>query len=331
MDLTFIIHATIICMIPLMIVALAGAFSEHSGIINLGLEGEMIFGAFIGCIFCRAMINGNAFGAETANSQWLFIIAMIISAIAGAIFSLLLSFASINMKANQTISGTAINMLAPALVSTFGLMFFNSERIVSRASFQLSYSSYGNEAFANAVKNNSFLGFFFNEVYISTYIVIALFIFLAIWLYKSKIGTHMRSCGEYPQASASVGINVSKMRYLGATLSGALAGLGGFIYIATQTGTEAESSVGGLGFLALAIMIFGNWNPLWIALGSLLFGFLKCLSVIYTTIPILASLPLPMYFYNMLPYVIVLIVLILTRKKSGCPKAEGIPYEVGER
>lgn len=331
MDLTFIIQATIICMIPLMIVALAGAFSEHSGIINLGLEGEMIFGAFIGCIFCRGMIEGKVFGEATANSQFLFIIAMLISALAGGAFSLLLSFSAINMKANQTISGTAINMLAPALVSTFGLLFFNSERITSRASFQLSYFSYSNADFANLIKNNAFLGFFFNGVYISTYIVIILFIVLSLWLYKSKIGTHMRSCGEFPQASASVGINVFKMRYLGATLSGALAGLGGFIYIATQTGTEAESSVGGLGFLALAIMIFGNWNPLWIALGSLLFGFVKCLGVVYATIPFLAALPLPMYFYNMLPYVIVIIVLILTRKKSGCPKAEGIPYEVGMR
>lgn len=331
MDITFILHATILCMIPLMIVALAGAFSEHSGIINLGLDGEMIFGAFVGCIFCRGMINGQVFGASTATSQWLFLLGMIVGALAGALFSLLLSFSSINMKADQTIAGTAINMLAPALVSTFGLMFFNSERIVSRASFQLSADVYTNADFAAAIQENKILGFFFNEVYISTYIIIALFIFLSIWLYKSKIGTHMRSCGEHPQASASVGINVVKMRYLGTTISGALAGLGGFIYIATQTGTEAESSVGGLGFLALAIMIFGNWNPLWIALGSLLFGFVKCLGVVYTQIPLLASWPLPMYFYNMLPYVIVLVVLILTRKKSGCPKAEGIPYDVSQR
>jgi ABC-type uncharacterized transport system permease subunit len=331
MTVSFILQATILSMIPLMIVALAGAFSEHSGIINLGLEGEMIFGAFIGCIFCRAMINGGAFGADTYTSQWLYVLGMIVSAIAGAIFSLLLSFSAVKMKADQTIAGTAINMLAPALVSTFGLMFFNSERIVSGATFQLSSNSYSNSAFASAVENNSFLGFFFNKVYISTYIVIALYIFLAIWLYKSKTGTHLRACGEHPQAAASVGINVFKMRYLGATISGALAGLGGFIYIATSTGTEAEASVGGLGFLALAIMIFGNWKPLWIALGALLFGFVKCLGVVYSMIPFLASLPLPSYFYNMLPYVIVIIVLILTRKKSGCPKAEGIPYEIGQR
>lgn len=324
----FILQATILAMIPLMIVALAGAFSEHSGIINLGLEGEMIFGAFIGCIFCRTMINANVFAA---TSQWLYLLGMLVGAAAGALFSLLLSFSAIKMKADQTISGTALNMLAPALVSTFGLMFFNSERITSRATFQLSVSSYPNEAFANAIENNDFLGFFFNKVYISTYIVILLYVFLSIWLYKSKTGTHLRACGEHPQAAASVGINVFKMRYLGTTISGALAGLGGFIYIATQTGTEAESSVGGMGFLALAIMIFGNWKPLWIALGALLFGFVKCLGVVYTMVPFLSAFNLPTYFYNMLPYIIVLIVLIITHKKSGCPKAEGIPYEIGQR
>lgn len=334
MSATFILHQTILCMIPLMIVALAGAFSEHSGIINLGLDGEMIFGAFIGCIFCRFMITGNVLGANTATNQWLYIMGMLVGAASGCIFSLLLSFAAIKMKADQTIAGTALNMLAPALVSTFGLMFFNSERITSGASFQLSTSTYTNAGltgFVDAINNNSLLDFLFNGIYTSTYIIIILFIFLAIWLYKSKTGTHIRACGEHPQAAASVGINVLKMRYLGTSISGALAGLGGFIYIATQTGTEAENSVGGLGFLALAIMIFGNWDPLWIGLGSLLFGFLKCLAVVYNTIPILENLPLPMYFYNLLPYAIVLIVLIMTRKKSGCPKAEGIPYEVGQR
>lgn len=327
MNFTFIMQATILAMIPLMIGALAGAFSEHSGIINLALDGEMIMGAFIGCIFCRAMINSGAF---PNNSQWLYLLAMLVAAIAGAIFSLLLSFSAIKMKADQTIGGTALNMLAPALVLTFGLMFFNGERIPSGAIFQLTYNVYGG-AFGDAVKNNAFLNFFFNGIYISTYLTIILFVVLSIWLYKSKTGTHLRACGEHPQAAASVGINVFKMRYLGATISGALAGLGGFIYIATQTGTEAESSVGGLGFLALAIMIFGNWKPLWIGLGALLFGFVKCLGVIYAQIPFLAALPIPSYAYNMLPYIIVLIVLILTRKKSGCPKAEGIPYEVGQR
>ncbi|MBR6976772.1 MAG: ABC transporter permease, partial [Lachnospiraceae bacterium] len=141
----------------------------------------------------------------------------------------------------------------------------------------------------------------------------------------------LRSCGEHPQAAASVGINVFRMRYLGTMISGALAGLGGYAYIATVANGTAESSVGGMGFLALAIMIFGNWKPLGIALGAVLFGFLKCIGPVASSVDFLKSLGLEMYFYNIIPYVVVLIVLALTAKKSGCPKAEGIPYDKGMR
>lgn len=168
-------------------------------------------------------------------------------------------------------------------------------------------------------------------MYISTYIVIAVFVLLSIWVYKSKTGTRMRACGEHPQAAASVGVNVYAMRYLGTTISGALAGLGGYVYIATTAGGTAESTVAGMGFLALAIMIFGNWKPLGIALGAVMFGFLKCISVMSSQIEFLSKLDLPMYFYNIIPYFMVLVVLALTAKKSGCPKAEGIPYDKGMR
>lgn len=121
------------------------------------------------------------------------------------------------------------------------------------------------------------------------------------------------------------------MRYLGTLVSGAFAGLGGYVYVATCCGDVASNSVVGLGFLALAIMIFGNWNPVFIGLGAILLGFLKCLGVFSTQIPFLIELDLPLFFYNMIPYVVVIVVLIFTRKKSGCPKAEGIPYDKGQR
>ena len=148
---------------------------------------------------------------------------------------------------------------------------------------------------------------------------------------KSKTGTHLRACGEHPQAADSVGINVYKMRFLGTTISGFLAGIGGYAYIATVSAGTAESSVGGMGFLALAIMIFGNWNPVGIFFGSLLFGFLKCIGPLAGQISFLNSLGLDIYFYNIIPFVIVIIVLIISRNKSGCPKAEGIPYDKGQR
>ena len=315
----FIIQKTIIYAIPLLIVALAGMFAERSGVINLALEGEMIFGSFMGAI---AVYGFQMSGAFENSPQLMFIVAMIIAAASGAVFSLLLSFSAINLKADQTIGGTALNMLAPAIVCTMGLAFFNQEKLVMPKS-----TNY-------VIINDNISEFgkiFADKMYISTYIVIAVFVLLSIWVYKSKTGTRMRACGEHPQAAASVGVNVYAMRYLGTTISGALAGLGGYVYIATTAGGTADSSVAGMGFLALAIMIFGNWKPLGIALGAIMFGFLKCLSVMSSQIDFLISLELPMYFYNIIPYFMVLVVLALTAKKSGCPKAEGIPYDKGMR
>lgn len=315
----FIIQNTIIYTIPLLIVALGGMFAERSGVINLALEGEMIFGAFMGAV---AVYGFQMLGAMADTPQLMFIIAMIIAAASGAVFSLLLSFSAINLKADQTIGGTALNMLAPAIVCTMGLAFFNQEKLVMPKS-----TNY-------VIINDSISDFgriFADKMYISTYIVIAVFVLLSIWVYKSKTGTRMRACGEHPQAAASVGVNVYAMRYLGTTISGALAGLGGYVYIATTAGGTAESTVAGMGFLALAIMIFGNWKPLGIALGAVMFGFLKCISVMSSQIEFLSKLDLPMYFYNIIPYFMVLVVLALTAKKSGCPKAEGIPYDKGMR
>ena len=317
--MVFVIQNTLIYAIPLLVVALTGVFAERSGIINIALEGMMIFGSFVGAIFVSAMQRANLLDG---HPQIMYILAMLVSAAAGAIFSLLLSFSAINLKADQTIGGTALNMLAPALCNTFALALFMQEKIEMPKST--------NYAFVNS-NLNGFLRIFADKAYISTYVAIAVFILLSLWLYKTKTGLRMRACGEHPQAAASVGVNVYKMRYLGTTISGALAGMGGYIYIATTSAGTAEASVAGMGFLALAIMIFGNWKPLGIALGSLLFGFLKCLGVMSSQIGFMKSWNLPMYFYNMLPYVIVLVVLALTAKKSGCPKAEGIPYDKGMR
>lgn len=318
--MVLIIQKTLMYAVPLLIVALAGVFAERSGIVNLALEGEMIFGAFCGAIVGVTFANNNIL---LDKPQLIFVILMAVSALAGALYSLLLSFSAINLRADQTIGGTALNMLAPAIVNTVGLAFFNQEKIVMPSNFK----SY-------AIKNpdaSPFMQIFTDKAYISTYIVIVLFIILSTWMYKTKTGLRLRSCGEHPQAAASVGISVYKMRYLGTTISGALAGLGGYVYIATTAGATADSTVAGMGFLALAIMIFGNWNPVWIALGALLFGFLKCVGAVSGQLGFLQAVDLPMYFYNIIPYFVVLVVLAFTARKSGCPKAEGIPYNKGER
>lgn len=315
----FLIQKTMIYTIPLLVVALAGMFAERSGIINLALEGEMVFGAFCGALAVY-IFQMNQILLD--QPQLMFVLAMLIATLAGALYSLLLSFSAIKLKSDQTIGGTALNMLAPAIVNTLALAFFNQEKLVMPLSTNFVFI---NEGASGIVR------IFTDKAYLSTYIMIVVFILLSVWIYKTKTGMRMRACGEHPQAADSVGINVAAMRYLGTTISGALAGCGGYIYIATTAGGTAESTVAGMGFLALAIMIFGNWKPAGIAFGALMFGFLRCIGAVSSSIDFLKNLGLPMYFYNIIPYVAVLVVLALTTKKSGCPKAEGIPYDKGQR
>lgn len=333
----FLIQKTLIFAVPLLIVALAGMYAERSGIINIALDGIMIFGAFVGAL-TAVLLRGNPFFVD--HNQLTFIIAMAVAALAGALFSLLLSFSAINLKADQTIGGTALNMLAPAIALFFIKVFFTKDQLEMEPAVNGAGKA---QDFGFVLLNDDLSDFgkiFFDKAYISTFIAVGLFILLSVLIYKTKTGLRLRSCGEHPQAAASVGIDVNRMRYLGTTVSGALAGFGGYVYIATVANGTASGAVAGMGFLALAIMIFGNWKPLGIALGALLFGFLKCLGVIYDQISItiggeeiffLKELNLPMYFYNLVPYLAVLIVLAFTSKRSRAPKAEGIPYDKGAR
>ena len=343
--MTFIIQQTLLYAVPLMIVALAGVFAERSGIINLALEGIMIFGAFIGVLFVRSMQDLDVFVNAARQGSWLTlqgleILAMLVSAALGALFSLLLSFASINLKADQTIGGTALNLMAPALV-LFLIRIIDGQNILdmktgdSATWFMLKKSTFG-------IPKSQDIGFlgetFLNKVYLATYICILLFLVMSILLYKTRFGLRLRACGENPQAADSLGINVYKMRYAGTTISGALAGMGGFVYALTTTNCTSNGDVAGFGFLALAVMIFGNWKPLNIAGASLLFGLFKCIAAAYSSIDIngdgvymLAEIGISSHLYRMLPYLVTLIVLAFTSKKSRAPKAEGIPYDKGSR
>ena len=343
--MTFLIQQTLLYAVPLMIVALAGVFAERSGIINLALEGIMIFGAFIGVLFVRNMQSMQAIANAYANKQWLTLqglelLAMLVAAALGALFSLLLSFASINLKADQTIGGTALNLMAPALV-LFLIRILANQNTLQMATgdaaswFMLKKSTFG-------IPKNQDIGFlgetFLNKVYLATYVCILIYIILSILLYKTRFGLRLRACGENPQAADSLGINVYKMRYAGTTISGALAGMGGFVYALTTTNCSANGDVAGFGFLALAVMIFGNWNPGSIAASSLLFGLFKCIAASYSTLDVnsdgiymLADLGISSHLYRMLPYLVTLVVLAFTSKKSRAPKAEGIPYDKGTR
>ena len=343
--MTFLIQQTLLYAVPLMIVALAGVFAERSGIINLALEGIMIFGAFIGVLFVRLMQDVPFFLDAARTGDWLTlqgleVLAMIVAAAMGAAFSLLLSFASINLKADQTIGGTALNLMAPALVLFLVRILANQNTLQMKTGdaaswFMIKKTTLGFDKNANL----GFLGeTFLHKVYLATYLCIIIFVVLSVILYTTRFGLRLRACGENPQAADSLGINVYRMRYAGTTISGALAGMGGFVYALTTTNCTANGDVAGFGFLALAVMIFGNWKPLNIAAASLLFGLFKCIAAAYSTLDIngdgvymLSVIGISSHLYRMLPYLVTLIVLAFTSKKSRAPKAEGIPYDQGSR
>ena len=332
-----IISMTILFAVPLLLVAMGGMFSEHSGVINIALEGMMIIGALFAC-FTLQGLDQSGFGP--AHPQLSMFIAILVAGVTGMIFSLLLGFAAINLKADQTIGGTALNLMAPALVLFLVRIIANQNTLQlatgdSATWFMIRKSTFG-------IDKNTDLGFFGEtflvKVYLATYVCIILFVILSIILYKTRFGLRLRACGENPQAADSLGINVYKMRYIGTTISGALAGMGGFVYALTTANCSSNGDVAGFGFLALAVMIFGNWRPLNIAGASLLFGLFKCIAAAYSSIDIngdgvywLAEIGISSHLYRMLPYIITLLVLAFTSKKSRAPKAEGIPYDKARR
>jgi len=343
--MSFLIRQTLIYAVPLMIVALAGVYAERSGVINLALEGIMIFGAFIGVLCVRILQVTPVFEALKSSGnfmglQGLMVIAMAISALMGAIFALLLAFAAINLRADQTIGGTALNLMAPALVLFFIRIIANQNTLQMHTGDSASWFMIKKAMFGYG--RNEEMGFlgdtFLNKVYLATYVCILIYIILSVVLYKTRFGLRLRSCGENPQSADSLGINVYKMRYSGVLISGALAGMGGFVYALTTTNCTSNGDVAGFGFLALAVMIFGNWKPLNVAGAALLFGLFKCVAASYASLDIngdgiylLKELGVSAHFYRLLPYLITLIVLAFTSKNSKAPKAEGIPYDKGSR
>ena len=310
-----LIQYTLIFASVLSLVALGGCFSEHSGVINLGLEGIMVIGALGGALMMRyapAGIPGFA----------LVLLVLLAAILAGMLFSSLLAVACINFKADQTIVGTALNMLGLAAATVF-VKAINTAANPDDVSSTIQYVE---QKKAFLVNIN---GFEFNWFML---IALLMLVLSYIVLYKTRFGLRLMACGEHPQAADSVGINVYKMRWSGVLISGMLGGLGGICYIlAGVSEWKFENGVAGFGFLSLAVMIFGQWKPTRIALAALMFGFFRALSNTYFGFGFLTNLGLPSTFYNMLPYIISIIVLALTSKNSKAPKAEGIPYDKGQR
>ena len=322
-----IISAAVMFAIPLLLVALGGMFSERSGVINIALDGIMVIGALISCLTLK-VIDKAGYGA--AHPIMSMLIAVLVAAAAGAVFSLLLAFASVTLKADQTIGGTALNQLAPAfaILLTWAIQGQGQTTILIPTWTRLTEASFGIEPLPELLSK-----LLFKNLYITTPIALIILIVSWVVLYKTPFGLRLRACGEHPQAADSVGINVHKMRYIGVVISGVLGGIGGLAYT-VAAGSGFQSSVAGYGFLALAVMIFGNWKPFNILGASLFFALFKVIGSYADNIPFLpkfTGLKAKEYVYLMLPYIVTMIVLILTSKKSAAPKAEGIPYDKGQR
>ena len=310
-----LLQYTLIFASVLLLVALGGCFSEHSGVINIGLEGIMVMGALGGALMMKFLPAGT-------SAFVVVLLTVLASILLGMIYSLLLAVAAVNFKADQTLVGTAMNLLGTAAATVF-VKAMNTAADPDNVSSTIQYLD-GRKAFLVNIG-----GFEFNWCMLLA--VIALVIAYVV-LYKTRFGLRLCACGEHPQAADSVGINVYRMRYAGVLISGVLGGLGGIVYIiAGVSEWKFENGVAGFGFLALAVMIFGQWKPTRFALAALLFGFFRALGNVYSGFDLLSNLNLPSSVYNMLPYVISLVVLAFTSQKSRAPKAEGIPYDKGQR
>lgn len=305
-----LLEYTIVYASVLILVALGGCFSERSGVVNIGLEGIMVMGAL-----------GGVLGLNIASglpSILILILSMLMAMGAGVLYSLLLAVACIHFKADQTLIGTALNILVIAVAT----LLAESYNVSINPDNPTSTIYYVNSRMSLFINNNG------DNPNILVLVTIVIIFAAGFVLYKTRFGMRLRAVGEHPQAAASVGIDVYKIRYLGVMISGLLGGLGGFAYVTASVGVwDFRYGVAGFGFLALGVLIFGQWNPYKIAASAILFGCCRALSIVYSGIDFLDKLSIDSTIYKMFPYVISLIVLVFTSKKSKAPKAAGIPYD----
>ncbi|KEZ50151.1 ABC transporter permease [Metabacillus indicus] len=313
--LELIIPTALFVAAPLIFTALGGMFSERSGVVNIGLEGLMVIGAFVAIVF--NLTFADQFGDAT---PWLSILAALA---AGALLSVLHAVASITFRADQVVSGVAINFLAIGL-SLFLVKLFYDKGQTDRIT----------ESFSKidipVLSDIPVIGpLFFSNGYITTYI--AILTAFAVWfvMYKTPFGLRLRAVGEHPMAADTMGINVTKMRYIGVILSGAFAGVGGAVYATIIARDFSHATISGQGFMALAALIFGKWHPLGAMGAAIFFGLAQGLSVIGGQLPLLEDIP-TMYLL-ITPYVLTILALTGFIGRADAPKALGTPYEKGKR
>ena len=299
--------------VPMLLTALGALYSERSGIINIGLDGLMIIGSFAG-----ALTASNLQANGVAGALW---IGLLVAFLAGVLFSLLHAFASINLNADQTISGTAINMMAGALT------IFLARNITGSGNIRVT-NGFLPTSIPVLSKIPVIGPLFFTRTYPTTWVALIILAFSVFLLYKTAFGMRLRACGEHPEAVAAAGVNVYKMRYFGVLASGGLAALGGATMLLTYSG-EFNGNVAGLGFLSLAALIFGQWKPLGILGATFFFGFASTIANVSQAIPALSEIP--GVLLKTFPYIVTLVALVLFSKSSRAPKAAGQPFDTGKR
>jgi simple sugar transport system permease protein len=299
--------------IPLLITSLGGLYSERSGVVNIGLEGLMLMGMFVG-----AYTISQVESASPGMAVWYGLLA---ATVFGALFAVLHAFACVTLNADQVISGIAINMIASAVTVYLARFFTGSGNVqIIRGMSRLTIP---------VLSDIPVLGrLFFTHTYATTWLVLLILAVSTFVLFKTRFGLRLRACGEHPHAADSAGVNVYLMRYLAVIISGGCAGLGGAIFIVTLSG-EYNGTAAGLGFLALAALIFGQWKPWGILAATFFFGFASTIANVSQVIPVLAQIP--GIYLKAFPYVVTLIALVLSSKSSQAPKAAGEPYDKGKR
>lgn len=314
-SLYFVVQETMFFAIPLLVVAAGAMFSEKSGVINIALESIMIIGAFCG-ILCMNALSANMDG------QFVLVISMLAAALAGLLFSELHAYSAIRLQADQTISGTALNIFAPALCIFLARTSTGSKNIGFADEFHIDK--------VPGLGDIPVIGeLFFTNCYITTFVGIGCFLVLAFVIKKTRFGMRLSACGENPEAAASAGIDVSAMRRAGVLISGFMGGLGGMVFV-IPTSTSFSANVAGYGFLALAVLILGQWKAKGILPAAFFFGILKAISSAYSGIPTLSQMDIASEFYKLIPYVLTIVVLAISSKKSKAPKAVGEPYDDGK-
>ena len=310
--LSSIVPAAIAYTMPLLMGALGGLYSERSGVTNLCIEGLMLTGCFASATTIYLMQSaGVAFNLA-------IVVGIVVAMISGALLSILHAVAAINLKSNQVISGTAINMLATALTLFLAQTITGSGNVtimrgVIRADIPL-------------LSKIPVIGpLFFSRTYWTTWICLAIWGVSFFLLYRTSFGLRLRACGEHPSAVASAGVNVHRMRYIGVILSGLLSGLGGACILVTYAGEyNSTSGINGLGFLAIAAMIFGQWKPLGILGSTFFFGLCMTIANMGRVIPLFQAIPIG--YLGLFPYVATLIALVASSRKSAAPLASGEPF-----